>query len=82
MLKVISVVLLGSWDAFWWQYDATGRLQSCRIVELVWICQAIEGESPVSEMRQPFLMYSQVVRVTWNPVRIREAHLLRLNTTR
>ena len=43
---------------------------------------AVGGESPVGERAvASFVFGTRVVRDTWNPVRIWEDHLLRLNTT-
>jgi hypothetical protein len=81
-VKVAPVVPSGSWDGIWCVCKHAGELQSGFLGEHVWISQAIEGDSPVTERKQPPLCCSQVVRATWNPVRIQEAHLLRLNTTR
>ena len=39
----------------WEFYGTPGKLQSCRLVEPVWISQAIEGDSPVDERRAAFL---------------------------
>ena len=41
----------------------------------------VEGDSPVSENFY-FFVVSQVVRDTWNPLRIHEDHLVRLNISK
>ena len=49
MSKAISVVPVGLRDMIGERYGAPGKLQSCHLVEPVWISQAIEGDSPVDE---------------------------------
>ena len=68
MSQAVPLVYPGLRDASSELYGASGGLQNLLLVEHRWISGAIDGDSPVDERGKSPLTYSQVARVTWNPV--------------
>ena len=80
MLKPAGVVKQGLRDISGETGRSLDKSKTCRLFELFWKGQAVEGDSPVGKNRQACLKYSQVPRSTRNFVGIYRDHPERLNT--